>query len=158
MIDTDEMMAISVNDANIILLLIPNARTTYCTTRTFHLFPREKIEFSKGTYHGRRVKFASKTCDYMIVGEEAYLLRSSEVCVRPLHHFRRDVDTRWRCEAANCCTTTCEYDNKGNEGHAIIIAVSFFVRCWSSQVRSLSLFDKEASTASWWMRTPLAGV
>ena len=87
MIDTDEMMAISVNDANIILLLIPNARTTYCTTRTFHLFPREKIEFSKGTYHGRRVKFASKTCDYMIVGEEVYLLRSNEVCVRPLHHF-----------------------------------------------------------------------
>ena len=127
MIDTDEMMAISVNDANIILLLIPNARTTYCTTRTFHLFPREKIEFSKGTYHGRRVKFASKTCDYMIVGEEVYLLRSNEVCVRPLHHFfRRDVDTRWRCEAANCCTTTCEYDNEGNEGHTSI-AVSFFV-------------------------------
>ena len=138
MIDTDEMMAISVNDANIILLLIPNARTTYCTTRTFHLFPREKIEFSKGTYHGRRVKFASKTCDYMIVGEEVYLLRSNEVCVRPLHHFRRDVDTRWRCEAANCCTTTCEYDNEGNEGHTSI-AVSFFV-----------VVDQ----VSWWMRTP----
>ena len=69
-----------------------HTHTTYCTTRTYHLFPREKKEFTKGTYHGRRVKFTSKTtCDHMIVGEEAYLLPRGEVCVRPLHHFIRRV-------------------------------------------------------------------